>query len=142
MPNLPFDFFVHGTPHSVNSKNKIAKAAWRSLVRASVISEMVRKLQIAGAPADVAVRILYLPRAHKSLIDVDNIIKPILDALENLVYVNDHVVSQVLSRRTDRGLHGTIRPLYLSPTLVSALMTAGDVVYVSVDPAPNHSVTP
>lgn len=62
--------------------------------------------------------------------DVDNIIKPILDALQGVIYDDDSQVLQVTSRKVplteDLNVEGT------SPALQQALAEHGDVVHIVV----------
>ncbi|WP_420624378.1 RusA family crossover junction endodeoxyribonuclease [Candidatus Poriferisodalis sp.] len=63
--------------------------------------------------------------------DTDNIIKPIQDALEDLVYENDETVVDVCARKVSRRYLSKIvdPPAALDDALASA---AGDFVYVRV----------
>ena len=66
--------------------------------------------------------------------DVDNIIKPVLDSLQGLVYRNDRRVSDVLCRR--RNLDADEQIQNARGPLISKLASADHVVYVVVDDAP------
>jgi len=62
------------------------------------------KTKMNGAPilsrVSLYTRILWL-RRHKIDIDVDNIVKPILDALEGIVFADDTLISQCMVTRID-----------------------------------------
>jgi hypothetical protein len=63
--------------------------------------------------------------------DLDNILKPILDALCNLVYIDDHQVERLLVQKFEPGrLLSLFSP---SPTLAEALEREGPMVYIRID---------
>ena len=65
--------------------------------------------------------------------DVDNIIKPIQDSLENLVYVDDGQIVDTRSQK--RSLSGSYRSGDVTPLLSRALASGREFVYVKVDVA-------
>lgn len=66
--------------------------------------------------------------------DIDNIVKPILDALCTRVYVDDHQVATVLVRKIEPGQAvATTNP---SPTLVSALTGIKPLVHINISDDP------
>ena len=69
-----------------------------------------------------------------SPLDVDNVVKPILDALIGLVYEDDAQVSDSICRRRD--LLGEFRIESLSPILADGLDTGREFLYVRVEDAP------
>ncbi len=66
--------------------------------------------------------------------DVDNIIKPIADALKNLVYVDDEQLTDVICRK--RNLDGDIRLENPSRLLAERLTYGNEFLYVLVEEAP------
>ena len=72
--------------------------------------------------------------------DVDNIPKPISDALKGLVYVDDSQVNDVLCRRRD--LSAGLRVINPSPVLAAGFDRGGEFLYIRVDPAPDQEVIP
>ena len=66
--------------------------------------------------------------------DVDNIAKPIIDALKGLVYATDASVTDVLCRRRSAG--SISGPGILSMVLIDCLSQSGDSIYVVIDEAP------
>ncbi len=65
-----------------------------------------------------------------ALPDIDNIIKPILDALNKLVYEDDEQVYRVVSEKADlsRGVFVSSP----SPSLAQALATLDEIIHVIV----------
>ena len=66
--------------------------------------------------------------------DVDNIVKPIHDALNGLVFHDDLQVSDAIVRRRDLAGPYTIRNL--TPVLAEGLDRQREFLYVSVEDAP------
>lgn len=70
--------------------------------------------------------------------DVDNIPKPISDALAGLVYVNDDQVTDVLCRK--RNLNGVLRVENPSVTLAEGFSRGNEFLYIVVEDAPAQEV--
>ena len=93
--------------------------------------------QIPGTDP-VLLLILYFHDADTSPLDVDNIPKPIADALNGLVYADDGQVTDLVCRKRHIG-----DDLYIENT--SAVLAAGfargnEFLYVRVEDAPEHEV--
>lgn len=73
-----------------------------------------------------------------SALDVDNLPKPILDALKGLVYLDDEQVTDVLCRKRD--LNANLRVLNPSPTLAEGFEMGGEFLYIVATPAPDQTV--
>jgi hypothetical protein len=86
---------------------------------------------------DVSVTITYFFDDAK--LDVDNIPKPILDALNGLVYSDDSQVSDILCRRRDR--RRDLRILNASPMLLDYIDKPGQFLHITVGDAPSQEVT-
>lgn len=94
----------------------------------------------ADPPLDVEV-LLQLTYFHESApLDVDNMIKPIQDALNGIVYVDDKQVARVVSSRAD--LNGPYRVRGLSEALASGFVSDRPFVHIKVEPAPNAQELP
>ena len=75
---------------------------------------------------------------HQASPDVDNIPKPILDALKGLVYMDDEQVTDVLCRK--RRLNSDLRIENASSILAERLGRAGQFLYVVIDEPPDQGV--
>ena len=71
-------------------------------------------------------------------LDVDNIPKPILDALKGLVYVDDEQVTDIVCRKRD--LNTDVRIENPSRILSDGLAGAKQFLYIAVDEAPEQGV--
>ncbi len=67
-------------------------------------------------------------------VDVDNIVKPIQDALVGLIYIDDDQVTDVLSRK--RSLNGTFR--VESEILAEGFTRGNEFLYVKIEEAPRE----
>ena len=71
-------------------------------------------------------------------LDVDNIPKPILDALKGLIYSDDSQVSDLLCRKRD--LRGDLRIYNPSAILLESLSTSEGLLHIAVVNAMNQEV--
>jgi crossover junction endodeoxyribonuclease RusA len=108
-----FEFVIPGRPVSVHARNRGAYHAWKE----SVLIEAIR-----NSPAtfpftnfDARLTIVFVSE-ERSPIDVDNVIKPIQDALTGVFYGDDEMVSDVEAHRrtwadevNDDGLPNVLR---------------------------------
>jgi hypothetical protein len=97
-PLYPFEFYLAGTPISLQASAPSIDR-WKAEVREAA-SERVRAtvdlLYLEDRP--LAITIYYFPSAAMQG-DVDNIVKPIVDALEGLVYLNDRTIERVVVQK-------------------------------------------
>ncbi len=89
-------FSVIGKPTSLKSRH--AKRQWQSLV--SNIARTNRETPFE-ASVKLDLRIDWFSQISNNKADVDNIIKPIMDALIGVIYVDDSQVTSVSARYYD-----------------------------------------
>lgn len=133
-PDLPIEFIVRGTAISLQASGR-SREAWKETVRAAGASVVP-----AGSWAltdRVAVTIYYFPEGEM-VGDIDNIVKPILDAMIPFIYVDDHQVERVVVQKfePDR-IFSFSAP---SPALVGALAAEGPAVYIRVSDNPHEEL--
>ncbi len=99
-----FDFLIPRRPESSQKRARGRKRnttkpleEWKQFVR----EEAAKTWTGALCKENVQLMLVYL--CGRNFIDTDNIIKPIQDALEGLVYVNDKLVIDVESHRRTIG---------------------------------------
>jgi crossover junction endodeoxyribonuclease RusA len=98
---LPFEFTIKGPPVSSQTKNRQRLQQWKADVRQAAIARVV-----AGAvPVGIPVRISTTYYYEGDTPNVDNIIKPIQDALCGVVFVDDDQCQETKSRK--RPLNGS-----------------------------------
>ena len=127
-----FEFCVHGRPLSARTRVRTRLAAWQHHVRAAATLNW----PAGQAPYDVPVQLRmthYAPRSHA---DMDNLIKPIQDALQGVLYLNDRLVKDVTGnwRNIDRitRVHG------VSLVLAAALGDGRPFVHIRLWVAPDE----
>ena len=125
-------FIVPGVPRSPTSRSR---ETWKAHVRGAAIQEWGTQPPIAS---DVSVVLVHFFK--EGILDVDNMIKPILDALTGIIFVDDRQVIQVVARRTELVTGRQI--VNASPDVVAAIERDADFVYVRVASAPDPGVMP
>ena len=72
--------------------------------------------------------------------DIDNIPKPIADALKGLVYLDDDQLTDMLCRK--RNLNNSLRIENPSAVLAGGIDRGHEFLYIVVEEAPGQEVTP
>jgi hypothetical protein len=80
------------------------------------------------ADRPVCITLVYL--YEEVVLDADNIIKPIQDALIGLAFLDDSLVTDIIIRR--RQLGGTFDLSRASPVLIEGFEYGGEFVYVCI----------
>lgn len=127
---FPLEFIVAETPRSIQAKPTSVQR-WKALVSdaaRSRIAEVVELPWLDERPLSMSV--YYFPPAPMDG-DIDNIIKPIMDALVGVVYLDDRAVERVVAQKFEPGLDWSFQQP--SDMLSAALNVGGTVVYIRVD---------
>jgi crossover junction endodeoxyribonuclease RusA len=129
MSIIYFEFLIPRRPVSTNNDKR--RQEWIRLV-----NKEAKKVWTGSSPikdANLQLTLIYLCRGNygdRNLIDTDNIIKPIQDALIKLVYEDDKLVSDVESHR--RFLSEPIDITNLPLLLQEGVIIGEECVYVKV----------
>jgi crossover junction endodeoxyribonuclease RusA len=75
---------------------------------------------------------------RKTQLDIDNMIKPIQDALKGLIYTDDCIITD--NHPAKRDLNGSFRVKGMSPVLAEGFCSGVEFVHVKVSEAPNQEV--
>lgn len=129
-----FEFLVPGRPVSQQGKNRSkrrSKDEWKAFVCECALQEW------EGTPVyDETLRftLVYLCEDRKNMPDINNIIKPVQDALIGLIYLDDNLIVDVQGhlRMADDVIAVTELPALLQDVIV----TGTDCLYVRVDSSP------
>ena len=132
----PFDFVIRGVPRSVNAASSSLKR-WKCTVSKAAKSFWPGEIELLQG--ELSVRIVFYFSGQTS-IDVDNIIKPIVDSLKGIVFEDDRIVFEVTCRKTMQGPDTRISGA--PACLLTALGTIPDFVFVRVENGPNHAELP
>ncbi|HEU0052030.1 MAG TPA: RusA family crossover junction endodeoxyribonuclease [Longimicrobium sp.] len=123
-----FDFVIARRPVSVQTENRVNYQAWKRFVRNEAGRGWGDRPSV-----ETALRLTVVFLCDEALTDTDNVIKPIQDALEGLVYADDVVVADVDCHR--RVFSDPVDLARVPAPLAEALIEGKECVYVRVMPA-------
>ncbi len=130
---IPFEFTIKGPPISLQAKGA-SRRKWKAKVAAAANAKVIPGN--ASTTDDVAIRITYYYEGDTP--DVDNIIKPIQDALIGIVYDDDSQVVKTTSEKVRIDGSFTIRGA--SAVLLLAFSNRDAFVHIQVTTPPDMSV--
>ncbi len=130
----PFEFIIDGSPVSQQTRNKAGLYEWREKVR--LVAEQHWPAEVSPVNGPVMFTIMYF--YDRRALDVDNVPKPILDALKGLVFLDDNQVTDLVCRK--RYVRSEFRGDNTSRVLSEAMDRDSDFLYVTVEEAPNQEV--
>jgi len=125
-PNLPFEFVVHGTAISLQGSSR-SRRDWKQTIQEAARAALPEGSWLLTDP--LAVTIFIFPGAEMQG-DVDNRVKPILDAMVRCVYSDDEIVERVVVQKFEPGRVFAFQSP--SITLVTALEADDPVIYVRI----------
>jgi crossover junction endodeoxyribonuclease RusA len=124
---FPIEFLVHGTPVSLSAKRAKSRSEWKARVRSA--STYVLPHPHFASNGRMAVTLYYFP--HEPMQgDLDNIIKPVLDALSRHIYLDDRQVERIVVQKFELGNQFDFGNL--SARLAEAFKVERPVLYVRV----------
>lgn len=128
---FPVEFLVHGTPVSLQAKRAESRAEWKARVKDA--SKIALPDTHFVSEERMAVTLYYLPDQPMQG-DIDNIVKPILDALCSHIYIDDAQVERVVVQKFEPGNALEFR----MPTelMIKAMEGNKPVVYIRVSNKP------
>ncbi len=125
-----FDVCVHGQPISAQSARRDLLDAWKQRVRI----ECRARWQGPPLQGDVRLRVTYYGERFR--MDVDNLKKPIQDALQEIAYANDRQVTDSEGRRRD--INDAFKVRYMSASLALAFSDGRPFVHIEIWGDPNQ----
>jgi len=94
----PFYFTIPRRPISQQARRSARREEWKAYIRSIVEPQWPY-----GSPLELEnFSIAYIYLSDESPLDIDNVIKPIQDALVGIVFHDDGVVTDVIGHRRDR----------------------------------------
>lgn len=128
---FPFEFVVEGTPVSAQRGRRRSVRQWRER-----IVEAARQILPEGhfaSEAPISVILYYFPSVPMPG-DIDNIVKPILDAMCRHIYLDDHQVERLVVQKFEPGRGFS----FTSPTatLLEALNRPRPALYIKLSDNP------
>jgi crossover junction endodeoxyribonuclease RusA len=130
------EFLVEGTPVSLQTKRAEAKTEWQARVKAA--SRKVLPEGHWAMQGPVAATLFYFPDTAMQG-DIDNIVKPILDALGRHIYLDDSQVERVVVQKFEPGnVFAFSAP---SSTLEDAMKRPKPLLYVRLSDNPHEELS-
>jgi crossover junction endodeoxyribonuclease RusA len=128
---FPFEFVVEGTPVSAQRRRRQSIRQWQTR-----ITEASRRMLPEGhfaSEAPISVILYYFPSAPM-LGDIDNIVKPILNAMCRHIYLDDRQVERLVIQKFEPGRGFS----FASPTvkLLEALNRPRPALYIRLSDNP------
>lgn len=123
---IPFDFVIEGPPVSQQTRNRARLQAWKQLVRQAAQNYW----NAADPPSPDELTIVVTNFYETAAPDVDNIVKPIQDALIGLVYGDDNQITDCYTRK--RKIDGAFKVKGLSRALADGFVNYKDFIHVKV----------
>ncbi len=131
---LPHEFTIKGPPVSVQTRKKARLRSWKDAVRDASIAAVAPGAIPVRTPVAVVITYYYDGVSP----DVDNILKPMLDALKGVVFDDDAQVIEAKSRK--RSIDGSYKIRGASSVLLQAFATGDDFVHIRVIEGPVEEV--
>lgn len=132
---LPFEFIIEGPPVSLQTKNRARLRQWKT----DVANAARLKIPANTAPVQGEVEIKITNYYEGSCPDVDNIIKPIQDALAGIVYEDDDQVVETGSRKKD--INGAYKIRGASSVIIEGFVNRNEFLHIKViDHQPNQDL--
>lgn len=116
--SFPIEFLVHGTAVSFQAKRPESRDEWKQRVKAASVTPLPQPHLASDAP--LSVTLYYLPDEPMQG-DIDNIVKPVLDALSRHIYLDDHQVERIVVQKFEPGISFT----YRNPSAIFAAAIEG-----------------
>jgi hypothetical protein len=129
--SFPIEFLVHGTAVSLQAKRAESKNEWKERVKAASVAVIPQPHFASEEP--IGITLYYLPDEPMQG-DIDNIVKPILDALSRHIYIDDRQVERLVIQKFEPGI-----PFELanpSETIAAAVTGPRPVLYVRLSDKP------
>lgn len=132
---FPLEFAIQGVPVSLQASGR-SRERWKQHVAETVRNHLPDDHWAEAGP--IAVTIYYFPEG-RMVGDIDNIVKPILDALCQLVYADDEQVDRILVQKFEEPFSSFTDP---TPCLAGTLAGDRPIIYIRVDNAASRRDEP
>lgn len=133
---LPFEFTVLGPPLSHQSRNRLRLAEWR----AAVLAAAKTRWPPDQAPLDEPLKLIVVYYHDRPAIELDNdnMIKPIQDALNGHLYLDDALIVDTVIRKT--AFDGSFKVRRMSRVLADAFVRGDEFLHIRIEASPSHEV--
>lgn len=128
---MEFEFLIPDRPLSVQARRRQRKQEWQQFV-----AEEAAKTWERSPIADKNLQCTLIYLCGDAPVDVDNIVKPILDALKGLVYEDDILITDVEARRRPLASLSDYNIEQWPDHLLQGLLSGSECVYVRISEQP------
>lgn len=129
---LPIEFTFEGPPLSLQSKSKIRKSAYKTRVGTAAQNALPAGFTLVTGDLRIVITYYY----EGTTPDIDNIIKPIQDALIGIIYADDNQIADTRSRKKEIDGSYTVRNVSLP--ILQAFSNGTEFIHIKID---RHVVT-
>ena len=135
MPHL--EFTVDGPPVSSQTKDRSVLQSWKAAIRAEAMRQWVGKPPLLGR---IKCTIYNFHEGEMASLDDDNMVKPIRDAMNRLVYEDDRQIT--FSETIHISIDAPIKIRRASAVLLTAYTKGVEFLYVRIDDSPDFIQLP
>ncbi|MCU0545444.1 MAG: RusA family crossover junction endodeoxyribonuclease [Oscillatoriaceae cyanobacterium Prado104] len=128
---IPFEFIITGTPVSLQTNNRAKLQEWKAKVRETA----AEVLPIGMEATRETVHVIITHYCIVQTSDLDNIVKPIVDSMNSIVYIDDRQVTDLTVKR--RKFKEFADLAAISPLIAEALGAGEEFIYVKIDQPTN-----
>lgn len=129
---FPIEFIFPGPPLSLQSKNKTRKRNYKAMVARGATNALPAGFVATNDEVEIIITYYFETQSG----DVDNIIRPIQDSLNGIIYVDDVQVVDRRSRRKD--INGSYRIRSVSAKILEGFSQGTDFIHVKVQKFVNN----
>jgi hypothetical protein len=122
-----FEFNIDGPPVSQQSRQRQGLHEWKDLVR----DEAERMWNPSFAPSNASLQFSVTYYYEDVPVEMEDIVKPIMDALIGLVYNDNSQITEITQSR--QNLYSSFRIPDLSPTLADGFGRGCEFLHVQID---------
>ncbi|NJO43466.1 MAG: RusA family crossover junction endodeoxyribonuclease [Cyanobacteria bacterium CRU_2_1] len=135
---LPIEFVVIGKPISHQTKDRKRLQTWKQKVREAAEACWATNPPLGGSLSVVITHYYDVVLGEESGVpDSDNIVKPVRDALNGVMYVDDYQITDFISRR--RNLNASFRVKGMSTALAEGFCKGEEFLHIRIEAAPDPS---
>ena len=131
---LPFEFAIEGPPVSQQARRRELVRQWSRSVRTAAL----QRWDADASPVAEVIMLTIIYFYNDVPMDVDNIPKPILDALKGLAYLDDSQIIDLLCSK--RELTDRLQVESESQLLKNYIRRGAHFIYISAESASNQEV--
>lgn len=132
---FPLEFVVHGTPVSLQSTNPRTREEWKALVKDASRACLPDSHFATDRP--LAITLYYFPE-DVMVGDVDNMVKLVVDALKQHIYLDDRQIERIVVQKFER--HKAVVFSNPSEVLTECMLGKKPALYIRITDDPREDL--